>query len=75
MKKSSPFYRPISIEHIKQIDQKGRLILRDIGVHFIEANFLDRMEGAGARVNYDNQRVYFSEECLDRLLSRAPSKF
>ncbi|MDY6911356.1 MAG: trimethylamine methyltransferase family protein, partial [Chloroflexota bacterium] len=48
---------------------------RDIGVHFIEANFLDRMEGAGARVNYDNQRVYFSEECLDRLMSRAPSKF
>lgn len=75
MKKSSPFYQPISSEHVQQIDQKGRRILEEIGVSIADSIYRERLEDVGAQVDHDNERVRFGGDCLDRLLSRTPSQF
>ena len=75
MKKSAPFYQTIHPEHVQKIDQKGRQILEEIGVSITDETFLKKMESEGAHIDFDEQRVRFSGDCLDKLLSRAPSRF
>ena len=75
MGKSLPYYRPLSPEDVKQIDQTGRRILERIGIRINDNTFLDRLKKAGAQVDYDNQIVRFRGDWLDEVLGRAPSRF
>jgi len=75
---SLPFYRPLTPEDAKQIDQTGRRILEHVGIRIAGSNgssFLDKLKKAGAQVDYDNQLVRFEKDWLDEVLARAPSKF
>jgi len=72
---SLPFYRPLSAEDLKQIDQTGRRILERVGIRILDNTFLDRLKRAGAHVDYENQRVRFEGDWLDEVLGRAPSRF
>jgi trimethylamine--corrinoid protein Co-methyltransferase len=75
---SLPFYRPLTPEDAKQIDQTGRRILERIGIKIYGSTaktFLDTLKTAGAQVDYDNQRARFSGDWLDEVLARAPSCF
>jgi len=70
-----PYYRPLSSEDVKQIDQTGRCILERVGIRINDSVFLDRLKEAGAQVDYDNQIVRFRRDWLDEVLDRAPSRF
>ena len=70
-----PYYRPLSSEDVKQIDQTGRRILERVGIRINDSAFLDRLKKAGAQVDYDNQRVRFGGDWLAEVLGRAPSRF
>ena len=72
---SLPLYRPLTPEEVKQIDQTGRRILERVGIRIYDSAFLDTLKKAGAQVDYDNQRVRFSGDWLDEVLSHAPSHF
>jgi len=72
---SLPYYKPLSPEDVKQIDQTGRRILERVGIRINDSAFLDRLKKAGAQVDYDNQRVRFRGDWLDEVLSHAPSRF
>jgi trimethylamine--corrinoid protein Co-methyltransferase len=75
---SLPFYRPLTPEDVKQIDQTGRRILERIGLKIRGSNgvtFLNTLKAAGAQVDYDNHTVRFNGDLLDELLSHAPSRF
>ncbi len=72
---SLPFYRPLTPEDVKQIDQTGRRILERVGIRVHGFTFLDTLKKAGAQVDYDNQRVRFGVDWLDEVLGRAPSRF
>ncbi|MFC2002436.1 trimethylamine methyltransferase family protein [Chloroflexota bacterium] len=72
---SLPYYRPLAPEDIEQIDQVGRRILGHIGVRINDRAFLDILKKAGAKVDYEKERVRFEGDWLDEVLSRAPSCF
>jgi trimethylamine--corrinoid protein Co-methyltransferase len=72
---SLPFYRLLTPEDLKQIDQTGRRILERVGVRIYDGTFLDTLKEAGARVDYTDQRVYFESDWLDEVLNKAPSSF
>ena len=72
---SLPFYRPLTPEDVKQIDQTGRRILERVGIRVHGFTFLDTLKKAGAQVDYDNQRVRFGVDWLDEVLGRALSRF
>jgi trimethylamine--corrinoid protein Co-methyltransferase len=74
---SLPFYRPLTPEDVKQIDQTGRRILEHIGIKIRGGDagtFLRKLKKAGAQVDRDNQMVRFSGDWLDETLSVAPSR-
>jgi trimethylamine--corrinoid protein Co-methyltransferase len=70
-----PFYKPLTPEDVKQIDDTAQQILEDVGIHICDGVFLDRMKASGATVDYDNERVYFPADLLGETLSHAPSRF
>jgi len=70
-----PYYKPLSPEDIKQIDQVGRRILERIGIRIHDINYLDSFKQAGAQVDYDSQRVCFTGDWLNEVIGRAPSQF
>jgi trimethylamine--corrinoid protein Co-methyltransferase len=72
---SLPYYRPLTPEDVKQIDQTGRRILERIGVRISDSTFLDTLKQAGAQVDYEKQRVRFGGDWLDEVLGNAPSRF
>jgi len=72
---SWPFYRPLTTEDVKQIDDTGRRILERVGIRIYDSAFIDTLSAAGAQVDYDNQRVRFGGNWLDEVLGRAPSHF
>ena len=72
---SLPYYRPLLPGHVKQINQTGRKILESIGIRILDSTFLDTFKKAGAPVDYDAQIVRFEGDWLDKVLSRAPSRF
>jgi trimethylamine--corrinoid protein Co-methyltransferase len=72
---SLPFYRPLTTEDVKQIDNTGRRILERVGIRIYGSAFIDALSAAGAQVDYDNQRVRFRGNWLDEVLGRAPSHF
>ncbi len=72
---SLPLYRPLTLEDVKQIDQTGRRILERVGIRMRDSTFLDTLKKAGAQVDYSSQRVRFSGDWLDEVLSHAPSHF
>ena len=75
MRASSPSFQPLTLEDVKQIDQTGRRILERVGIRVNDNTFLNVMKKAGARVDYDNQRVRFEQGWLDEFLRQAPSRF
>jgi len=75
MTRSSPFYRPLTNENIRQIDQIGRRILEQIGIRIQGSTYLDILKAAGAKVDYENKRVRFDGDWIDEVLKRAPSRF
>jgi len=72
---SLPLYRPLTLEDVKQIDQTGRRILEHVGIRINDSIFLDKLKKAGAQVDHNNQRVRFTGDWLDEVLSHAPSRF
>lgn len=72
---SLPFFRPLTDEDVRLIDRTGRRILERIGIKVDDLAWLERLEAAGARVDYDDRRIRFSGDWLDESLSRAPSRF
>lgn len=72
---SLPYYRPLTAEDVKQIDQTGRRILERVGIKIYDSTYLDLLERAGAQVDYDTQRARFEGDWLDEVLGRAPSRF
>jgi len=70
-----PYYRPLASADVEQIDQTGRRILERIGIRISDSDFLGALKKAGAQVDYEKQRVRFSGDGLDEILSRAPSRF
>ena len=75
MRASMPFYRALTPNALKQIDQTGRKILERIGIKITDRAFLDEIKKAGARVDYDDMRVRFDGDWLDEIIKRAPSRF
>ena len=72
---SLPFYRPLTPEDLKQIDQTGRRILERVGIRISDSTFLNMLKEAGAQVDHDDQRVRFASDWLDEVLNKAPSSF
>lgn len=72
---SLPFFRPLTDEDVRLIDRTGRRILERIGIKVDDLAWLERLEAAGARVDYDDRRIRFSGDWLDESLSHAPSRF
>ena len=72
---SLPFYRLLTPEDVRQIDRTGRRILERVGIRVDDNTFLDKLQKAGAMVDYDNQRVRFEPGWLDEFLRQAPSRF
>ena len=72
---SLPFYKPLTTEDIKQIDDTAHQILEDVGIHICDGTFLDKLKAAGAKVDYDSERVRFRTGWLGEVLGRAPSRF
>jgi trimethylamine--corrinoid protein Co-methyltransferase len=70
-----PFYKPLTPKDVKQIDDTAHQILEDVGMHICDGVFLDMLKTAGAKVDYDNERVYFPADLLGEVLSLAPSRF
>ncbi len=70
-----PFYRPLTPEDIKQVDETAYQILEDVGIRICDSAFLDIMKAAGALVDHDLERVRFRKDWLGEVLSRAPSHF
>ncbi len=70
-----PHYRPPTRSDIAQIDRTGRRILECVGVRILDSTYLDILRKAGARVDCDEQRVRFDGDLLDKVLTRAPSRF
>ncbi|MDY6834783.1 MAG: trimethylamine methyltransferase family protein [Chloroflexota bacterium] len=73
-----PSYVPLSSRDIKQIDQAGRRVLKQIGIRIIGDNipkYLNKFESAGARVDFQRDIVCFDSEWLDQTLAKAPSSF
>jgi len=46
---SLPFFRLLTPEDLKQIDQTGRQILKSVGLRILDSTFLDRLKEAGVR--------------------------
>ena len=75
MRTSLPSFQPLTLEDVKQIDRTGRRILERVGIRVNDNTFLNVMKKAGARVDYENQRVRFEQDWLDEFLRQAPSRF
>jgi trimethylamine--corrinoid protein Co-methyltransferase len=72
---SLPFFKPLSDEDVKKIDQTARLVLEQVGIKLRNAAILERFKKLGAKVDTQDQRLWLNGELLDELLSRAPSQF
>ncbi len=72
---SQPFFRLLAQEDVKQIDLTGRHILEQVGVRICDTEVIKMLESAGARVDKENQRVYFESIWLDEIVNKAPSRF
>ena len=75
MTSSLPGFKLVFPARIRQIDQTGRRILERIGIRIKDSTFLNQLRKAGAQVEYDNRIVRFNGDWLDKMLSRAPSRF
>lgn len=75
METNSPYYRPLAPEDLKKIDRTGRRILERVGIRITNRGFLNRLEAAGAQVDYAGQRARFRGDWLDEALERAPAGF
>ncbi len=75
MKAGLPYYRSPTSEEIGKIDRAGRRVLERTGVRIRDKACLDVLKQAGARVDHDEQRVRFSGDWLDDVLSNAPTRF
>ncbi len=72
---SLPFYRPLTPDKMKKINQTARRLLAEVGIRLGDPAFLPRLQAAGARVDADRQLIFLDGPCLDDLLNRAPQQF
>ncbi|MBN1558044.1 MAG: trimethylamine methyltransferase family protein [Lentisphaerae bacterium] len=75
MRVGAPYYRTLPAEQINRIDEAARGILERVGIHCLNAAFLDVLEQAGATVDRRDRRVRFPPAWLHRALSAAPRHF
>jgi trimethylamine--corrinoid protein Co-methyltransferase len=71
----APHYRPLAPQYLDRIDRTGRRILERVGIRITDTSFLQRLEAAGAQVDYATGRARFQPDWLDEALARAPSSF
>lgn len=60
-------------EDIRKIHRVSMRVLAEVGVQITETEALDLCKEKGARVDYANNRVYFSEELVMKAVESAPS--
>ena len=65
----------LSPAEIENIHRSSLLILERTGVLVPHQGVLQALADHGARINWDEQRVYFSEDIIQWALSQAPSAF
>lgn len=75
---NAPLYRLLKDDDIELIDRMARRILGEIGMKITgspERSLLERIEAAGAEVDFEDPRISFNGERLDEILGHAPSRF
>jgi len=75
MNNSSNFYRPLSPNNVKRIDDTARQILKTVGIKINDDAYLDKLAKAGTQVDRDNSVVRFEEAWLDEMIKKAPSRY
>lgn len=63
----------LSEEDISKIHAASMQVLAEVGVQIGEPEALELCAAKGARVDFENQRVYFSEEMVLQAIESAPS--
>jgi trimethylamine--corrinoid protein Co-methyltransferase len=60
---------------VQQVDETARRVLAEIGLRIFDADYLDLLERAGARVDRESMGVRFPRDWLAEALSQAPRQF
>jgi trimethylamine--corrinoid protein Co-methyltransferase len=60
---------------INKIDRAGRKILKRVGVKILDRHTLEILKASGARVDFKEDRVWFSGKWLDKMIAKAPQQF
>ncbi|MFC1978747.1 trimethylamine methyltransferase family protein [Chloroflexota bacterium] len=75
MNSISNFYRPLSPNNIKRIDETARQILKTVGVKINDSSYLDKLSKVGAAVDKENSIVRFDEGWLSEMIKKAPHRY
>lgn len=70
-----PVYPMFSQDEIKQIHEASIKVLEEVGVHLSHPKALEVLQGLGARVSDDRQKVFFTKDLIEKMLARAPKSF
>ncbi len=70
-----PAFNLLSPENLQKIDQAGLQILERVGIRILDRTYLEKLETAGAEVDFDDQRARFQTGWLKETLSAAPDRF
>ncbi len=68
-------YRVLSDKEISQIHETSMRVLEQVGFEMYYPPALEMMEKHGARVDWENYRVYIPRELVSRCIKQAPSEF
>ncbi len=68
-----PLCEPMSEDQVHAIDEASMAILEEVGVVFRDPTALKQWKEAGARVDEDEERVYFDREQIRELIKTIPS--
>jgi trimethylamine--corrinoid protein Co-methyltransferase len=72
---SQNFYHLLTNEELDQIHGASLAILEKTGLHIDHPVALEKLAGAGARVEKDRQRVYPSRDLVEQALKTVPKSF
>jgi trimethylamine--corrinoid protein Co-methyltransferase len=70
-----PSFNLLSPEDLQKIDQAGLQILERVGIRILDRTYLEKLETAGAVVDFDDHRARFQTGWLKETLSTAPDRF
>ncbi|THB72450.1 MAG: hypothetical protein D3926_25555 [Desulfobacteraceae bacterium] len=70
-----PTYQVLSEEQVQTIHNATLDILENTGMKVAHARALQMLDSAGARVDFEKQRAYFSPDLVERSMKRIPKEF